>query len=218
MHHDQRWWLVTSAQRPAGPETIAVKETGAMLARAFHDDPPSIWLFPDERKRRIALLGELTASARYGLRYGDVYVPSEAAEGAAIWLPPDKPLVSTLGMLRVGFWDMVSAPLRVGFGYLPRFFRVVRQMEELHKRDVPKRHWYLMVLGVEPGRQGQGVGSALIEPGLARADRDRLPCYLETAKEINVTFYKRHGFEVLQEVPIGGDGPPMWTMLREPIG
>jgi ribosomal protein S18 acetylase RimI-like enzyme len=206
------------AKGPVASDSIAVKETGAMLARAFHDDPPSIWLFPDENKRRIALRGELTASTRYGLRYGDVYVPSEATDGAAIWLPPGNPLVSTLGMLRVGFREMVFAPVRVGFGYLPRFFRMVRQMEELHKRDVPKRHWYLMVLGVEPERQGQGVGSVLIEPGLARADRDRLPCYLETAKEINVDFYRNHGFEVLQEVPLGGDGPPMWTMLRKPVG
>ena len=203
---------------PVANRSIAVKETAAMLARAFHDDPPSIWLFPNEDKRKIALLGEFTTSTRYGLRYGDIRVPSEAADGAAIWLPPDSPLVSTLGMLRVGFREMVFAPLRVGFGYLPRFLRMVRQMEELHKRDVPKLHWYLMILGVEPERQGQGVGSALIEPGLARADRDRLPCYLETAKEINVDFYKKHGFEVLREVPLGGDGPPMWTMLRKPVG
>jgi len=203
---------------PVASGSIAVQETAAMLARAFHDDPPSIWFFPDENKRRIAALGDFTTITRYGLRYGDVYVPSEAADGAAIWLPPGNPLISTLGMLRVGFWEMASIPARVGFGFLPRYFRMVRQMEELHKRDVPKRHWYLMVLGVEPERQGQGVGSALIDPGLARADRDRLPCYLETSKEINVTFYKKHGFEVLREVPLGGDGPPMWTMLRKPIG
>ncbi len=209
---------MNSAKGPVASGSIAVKETAAMLARAFHDDPPSIWLFPNENTRKIAMLGDFTVATRYGLRYGDVYVPSEAADGAAIWLPPDNPLVSTLGMLRVGFWEFVSAPAKVGFGFLPRYFRMVRQMEELHKRDVPKRHWYLMILGVEPERQGQGVGSVLIEPGLARADRDRLPCYLETAKEINVDFYKKHGFEVLREVDLGGDCPPIWTMIREPIG
>ncbi len=203
---------------PVASGSITVNETAAMLARAFHDDPPSIWLFPDEGKRKTALLGDFTTATRYGLRYGDVYVPSAVSDGAAIWLPPGNPLISTLGMLRVGFWEMLSTPARVGLGYLPRFFRMVRQMEELHKRDVPRRHWYLMVLGVEPERQGQGVGSALIEPGLAQADRDRLPCYLETSKEINVTFYRRHGFDVLREVAMGGDGPPMWTMVREPVG
>ncbi len=209
---------MTPVEGPVASGAIAVKETAGTLARAFHDDPPSIWLFPDENKRKIAMLGDFTATTRYGLRYGDVYVPSEAGDGAAIWLPPGNPMVSTLGMLRVGAWQFISTPAKVGFGYLPRFFRMVRQMEELHKRDVPKRHWYLMVLGVEPERQGQGVGSGLIGPGLAKADRDRLPCYLETAKEINVTFYKKHGFDVLREVPVGGDGPPMWTMLRKPIG
>ena len=209
---------MTPVEGPVASGSIAVKETAGTLARAFHDDPPSIWLFPDENKRKTAMLGDFTAATRYGLRYGHVYVPGEASDGAAIWLPPGNPLVSTLGMLRVGFREMVFAPARVGFGYLPRFFRMVRQMEELHKRDVPKLHWYLMILGVEPERQGQGVGSALIDPGLARADRDRLPCYLETAKEINVDLYKKHGFEVLREVAIGGDGPPMWTMLRKPVG
>ncbi|RLC58689.1 MAG: GNAT family N-acetyltransferase [Chloroflexi bacterium] len=203
---------------PVARDSIAVRDTAAMLARAFHDDPPSIWFFPDEKKRRIAMRGDFTAATRYGLRYGDVYVPDESPDGAAIWLPPGNPVVSALGMLRVGFREMASIPLKVGFGYLPRYFRVMRQMDELHKRDVPKRHWYLMVLGVEPERQGQGVGSALIGPGLARADGDRLPCYLETSKEINVVFYKKHGFEVLQEVPLGEDGPLMWTMLRQPVG
>jgi ribosomal protein S18 acetylase RimI-like enzyme len=203
---------------PVAGGSIAVKETAATLARAFHDDPPSIWLFPNERRRRAALRAEFIAATRYGLRYGDVFVPTERNDGAAIWLPPEEPMPSTLRMLRVGFWEMVSAPARAGFGYLPPYFRIMRQMEKLHKEDVPKRHWYLMVLGVEPERQGQGVGSALIGPGLARADRDRLPCYLETAKEINVEFYGKHGFDVVREVPMGGDGPPMWTMLREPIG
>lgn len=27
----------------------------------------------------------------------------------------------------------------------------------------------------------------------------------------------KHGFEVLKEVQLGKDGPPMWTMLRQPV-
>jgi ribosomal protein S18 acetylase RimI-like enzyme len=91
-------------------------------------------------------------------------------------------------------------------------------VENLHKKDAPKRHRYLMVLGVEPKRQGQGVGGALLQPGLELADRERVPCYLETAKEINVRFYEKHGFEVRRKIDLPRGGPPMWTMLREPIG
>lgn len=195
-----------------------VEETGEMLARAFHDDPPSVWLFPDEEKRRRALRDNSIVATRYGLQYGEVYSTPGASDGAAIWLTADDPMPSIRRMLRVGFGHVVSSPFRFGFGVFSRFLAMLDQMEKLHKRDVPARHWYLMTLGVDPARQGQGVGSTLIQPGLARADRDRVACYLETAKEINVKFYRKHGFEVVREVELAGGGPPLWTMKRDPIG
>jgi ribosomal protein S18 acetylase RimI-like enzyme len=88
----------------------------------------------------------------------------------------------------------------------------------LHKRDVPLRHWYLPTLGVDPPRQGQGVGSALIQPVLSRADAEGLLCYLETETAGNVAFYERHGFEVVVEDDLPRGGPHFWTMKREPKG
>jgi hypothetical protein len=37
-------------------------------------------------------------------------------------------------------------------------------------------------------------------------------------KERNVTFYKKHGFDVVVEGDIPNGGPHYWTMRREPIG
>ena len=53
-------------------------------------------------------------------------------------------------------------------------------IDRLH---IKEPHWYVFVLGVRPERQGEGLGRALLDPALARADRDRLPAYLETTKE-----------------------------------
>ena len=199
-------------------DSDTVRATSEMLARAFHDDPPNVWMFPDEDKRRTAMLSDFRMAIKYGVRYGKVYSTDGSNEGAAVWLPPDQPTTSMLRMMRVGFWDLAFAPLKLGVGFMPRFFAAMSKIDELHKTDAPRRHWYLMVLGVDPARQGQGVGSALIQPGLEQADRDRVPCYLETAKEINVTFYKKHGFEVVREIDLPRGGPRLWTMLREPVG
>ena len=55
-----------------------------------------------------------------------------------------------------------------------------------------------------------------VRPMLDRFDRDGLPAYLETDKERNVALYNRHGFEVTDQFQVGGDGPTVWLMWREP--
>ena len=75
--------------------------------------------------------------------------------------------------------------------------------------------WHLFILGVAPGRQGQGVGSRLIAPVLAAADRSGQLCYLETLEERNLAFYARHRFTVGEHVQRPGV-PGFWTMVRRP--
>ena len=82
----------------------------------------------------------------------------------------------------------------------------------MHTKD---EHWYLVAIGVDPALQGSGVGTRLLAPGLAAADAEGLPAYLETEKERNLPFYGRHGFEVRDEISRRGT-PTVWTMWREP--
>jgi GNAT superfamily N-acetyltransferase len=118
-------------------------------------------------------------------------------------------------MIRSG---MAMLPFAMGFGAAMRFMAVGNYLESLHHKNMPPRHWYLLVLGIDKDRQGMGLGGAIIQPTLERADRERLPCYLETMKERNVTFYRKHGFDVVVEGELPNGGPHFWTMRREPIG
>ena len=74
---------------------------------------------------------------------------------------------------------------------------------------------YLWVMGVDPACQGRGVGGRLLQPVLARADEQGLPCYLETGSERNVAFYERRGFRVLRAGQPTGYPIHLWTMVRK---
>lgn len=202
------------ATMPTSLQTSQIEEVSHVLARAFFDDPLTMWVMPDDERRKKALPWFFKLAARYGDRWGDSFTTDGQVHGAAIWLPPGSAITSPWRLIRLG---LLAAPLKFGLPAFMRFMTVMNKMEHHHKSDVPPEHWYLMVLGVEPERQGKGVGGTMIQPVLERADKDRLPCYLETMKERNVTFYQKHGFEVVVDDTFK-DGPRYWTMKREPIG
>jgi len=190
-----------------------IPEVGEVLARAFLDDPIFVWALPDQAKRERALPRFMISVTRYGMLLGDVYTTGGAVEGGAVWFPPGKAGTSIVGMFRSG---MVIALLRMGLPSASRFMGAIDFLDKLHKRDVTTEHWYLATLGVDPPHQGRGIGSALIAPVLTRTDSLGLTSYLETTKERNVPFYRRHGFDLVVEDDLPNNGPRFWTMKREP--
>jgi ribosomal protein S18 acetylase RimI-like enzyme len=188
-----------------------VEAAGKMLGRAFFDNPMSLFLLPDEETRIGPLTCMFDRTARYGHLFGEVYTAADNVDGAAIWLPPDSPPMSPETTAAAGMMDL---PQQMGSEAFERLMVMKRHFDGLRQRAVPEPHWYLWTLGVDPPRQGQGVGSALLQPVLTRADRKGLPCYLEADKAKNVPFYQRHGFEVVEESDLPGGGMHYWTMKR----
>jgi ribosomal protein S18 acetylase RimI-like enzyme len=177
-----------------------------VLARAFDDDPVMRWAFQGRRARER--YGD--SFFRWSLwRFADQEVTwtTDDLAGAAIWALPDRWQASAGQIGRLVLWTALGTGLRG-----PRIMWGLDRVERRHPKD---KHLYLAVLGVEPDRQGAGVGSTLLAPGLELCDREALPAYLETAKERNLAFYGRHGFEVTGELTLP-KGPPVWLMRREP--
>ena len=194
----------------ASPHREQVAEA---LTCAFQPDPLYTYAFPDPERRTRMMRMLWRALVKYTLLYGDGYTTPDV-KGVACWLPPGDTVMTAWRTLRSGLWIM---PVRAGREERRRFFGVLGHLDEIHKRTMSIPHWYLLLLGVDPDLQGQGVGGKLIAPVLARADDERLPCYLETQTERNVRFYRKHGFEVATEGKIPGHGVMAWTMIREPI-
>ncbi len=187
-----------------------IPELAAMLSRAFAADPFFAYLAGDapERSQRMrdgwrAILGHASA----GL--SETWTTDDLA-GAAIWIPPGRPASGALDQLRL----LPSFARLTGWGRLRGVSTAMEALDERRHRHAPMPHWYLSALGVEPERQGEGIGSALLAPVLARADESGTPCYLETAVGRNVLLYERHGFDVVEELVLPNTDVHGWLMLR----
>ncbi|MGB8939843.1 MAG: GNAT family N-acetyltransferase [Streptomyces sp.] len=180
-------------------------QIGRILARAFDDDPMMRWFFPADATREAGLARYFaTLFTRQYVHHG---VCEHTAAAAAYWVPPgaqDKavPDAETIAELVEILGD--RAPL----------FQEATAAAVEHGPQEP--HWYLAVVGADPAAQGQGHGAALLRSGLAKADADGLPVYLESSKPANLPVYEHFGFEVLGEAQLPGGGPILWPMRREP--
>lgn len=185
---------------------------GQVLARSFDADPLAVYMLPDEEERRRLLPWHFECVTRYGVLFGDVLTTKEI-EGVAIWLRPGE---LEMTEERVVAARLHEAPSVLGEAAWNRFSTTVGFLEGLHGEDVPEKHWYLMVLGVDPAVQGRGLGSALMQPILSRADAEGRRCYLETSEAANVDFYQRRGFRLVREGREPSSGLDYWTFCRDP--
>lgn len=187
--------------RQAGPPDEAVVLD--VITLAFGGDPMARWSVPDPA-RYLALMPRFArAFGGNGFAHGSVDL-ADGGSGAAMWLPPGvEPDSETL----VGLVEQNTPP-----ELLPDVMAVFERMGSFHPEEP---HWYLPLIGVDPARQGRGVGSALMRHALKRADAAAVPAYLESSNPRNVPFYQRHGFEVLGRIQIGSS-PELVPMLRRP--
>ena len=187
------------------------RPAAGVLARAFFPDPLIVHYLPDPAWRARMLPAYMLACLRYALLYGEVWT-APGLDGVACWLPSDGSGMHPWRILRSGYWTI---PFSLGWRAYRRMSLSEPVIDRIHQEILPRPHWYLMLLGVEPSRQGQGIGGRLIAPRLAEIAAQGLPCYLETLTEIDVAFYRKHGFEAAREVELA-PGLRLWAMVRRP--
>ncbi len=187
-------------------------QISALYGRAFFHDPLYAYIIPDDTTRESLVGWELGRVARYCLRFGEVYA-TPGLTGCACWLPPGQTDFTHDRMAQVGMDD---AAARLGPEAAARYDIFVTESEHYHHQVAPGPHWYLVVLGVEPDHQGRGLGRALLQSVLARADAGGHPVYLETAHARNLDFYARFGFTVKAQARLSGGGACLWYLVRPP--
>ena len=193
-------------------EKSQLKPAAAMVARAFQDNPLSVYFFPDASERKDKLPYIFRFMIGYGLLYGEAYTISPNLEGLAVWLPPEKPRVTRRGGIGS---EGLSRLFKVEGETAARWKSFDDYVASLHKRHVPFSHWYLQLLGIAPAYQGKGYASTLLKAMFVRIDKERLPCFLETDAKRDVSIYQHYGFKVVEEGVVPGSQVTIWAMLRK---
>ena len=188
-------------------------EVIAILARAFWDDPLFDFLTDGNLLTEYRVLPHVFRSAMTDFRSNSVALFVAEVSGRlrsfAGWLGPGTfPRSRGEQVVR----DARAARLLLRLRHRRAAAALLREVERRHPTEP---HWYLALLGTDPGAQGRGLGTTVLTPVLERCDTDGIPAYTETQKEENVAWYGRRGFEVIDDLRLPGT-PPIWRLWREP--
>ena len=188
-------------------------EIVAVLARAFWDDPLFDFLMDGNLLAGYRLLPHVFRSAMtdFGSKTAALFAADVSGRPR-----------SFAGWLRPGTFPRSRGERLVREARAARLLLRVHHrraaaalLREVDRRHPTEPHWYLALLGTDPGVQGRGLGTRVLTPVLQRCDTDGMPAYTETQKEENVAWYGRCGFEMIDDLRLPGI-PPIWRLWREP--
>ncbi|AKK10076.1 GNAT family N-acetyltransferase [Corynebacterium uterequi] len=186
-----------------------VAHAAFLLGHAFKDVPSMSGVVDTaDRHHRQRVLDDVFALYinSYYRRRGvvDIAELDGVVVGAALWTPPGQ---------HMG----IGSHLRL----LPQYLRIFRwQLPALAARQLsahdthPKDpHWYLFAMGVDPDMQGAGIGSSLLDHGIARAEGHAI--YLEAASERVRGLYESRGFRAFDTIDAGVGEETETAMWRD---
>ena len=192
----------------ADPNVLTVADDNrtralATLQMAFAADPIIRWFLPSQEAYTNHFQELCYVLTGPSFREGTAYELSDGT-AAALWFAPGQEKDSDLiGETFLKFVPMETLGKMEAFG------------EEMRKYIPEEPYWYLSFLGVDPLAQGVGAGAILLRDRLSAIDEAGEIAYLESSNPRNISFYLRHGFEILGEVN-AGNREPLTPMIRRP--
>lgn len=163
-----------------------------LLTRSFDSNPSVNYIIKQDNKRteRIYKLMEYSFEICYS--FGGIYLSADNKACALTLLPDSKKIT-----FKTLWLDVQLAFSVIGLG---RIRKILAREKEITKVYPKEQIYYLWFLGVEPGYQRKGIGSALLQEIIEESRLLRRPVYLETSLPENVLFYEKYNFTVYQQL------------------
>ncbi len=173
-----------------------------ILAAAYTDDPVHIWAMPREATR----LSDAVLFFKFYFKIiplcgQEFMVTSDRSAAALIYLIRQSNSPDCKGMRH--FPPMLGNLSKMK-GYL--------QWIEGFRPKVD--HYYIEFIGCLPGKRSKGIGSFLLKNILAKTDRENIPVWTWSSNPLNLSFYRRLGFEIGGQFRYSKDAPPITPVWR----
>ena len=204
---EDRHALLAQASAPRRAGAAEAGGLSRLFTAAFLSDPVFDWIARSGPGRARALeqffFWLLKTRA---IPFGEVWMCDGAC---AAWLPPGAE--ATAG----GFIEQIKLmPLFVRLCGFPRLLRGSAMADAMEKNHPNDPHFYLAFIAVAPRLQGLGLGGAMLDATVKRADAMGAPAYLENSNPKNTKLYERAGFTARKNIAPDG-APPLIAMWRE---
>jgi GNAT superfamily N-acetyltransferase len=194
--------------------TTDLADAAATLAAAFAGGPLVTHVQRDASRHPRTLRAVFGPTLRLCARSGGVAVRA-GGDAVAGWVPAEQLTVGPADVLRSGLWQL-PRPGALGPVGTVRLLQHEHVVEGRLQRHVAGDVAYLWVYGTRPGRQGEGLGRAAMDAGLAQMRSAGFArCLLKTETPRNVALYRHLGFDLVDEVTPAPSGVPAWVFLRD---
>jgi GNAT superfamily N-acetyltransferase len=201
--HDSKTGSARRQVVRAGEADIGV--LSQVIADAFFGVTVCRWLISDGPTRRAVFPGYFQLYVEHAMADGLVETTPDRA-AAALWIPGDRP-----GAPPDSYTEQLAA---MTGPHLGNFLAFDEGLDRHH--PVGAFHEHLAILAVRPDRQGQGIGTALLNARHTVLEEQGVPAYLEASDERTRRIYLRHGYTDRGGPIEFAPGVRMYPMWREP--
>ncbi|EYE92294.1 GNAT family N-acetyltransferase [Aspergillus ruber CBS 135680] len=224
--------------------TADIPAAVACIQRAFADDPYFQWIFNPSKLNIHRNAASLSAHLRYGINCkAPIYVAKYSPDpdqkvpipiltpkivGVCWWFPPHPPSEPESWTEWTQEWILSFRQFLFNVRYFGRGglnlrrYHIWKDVQKETHDEVwvdPRGYYFCNVIAVDSEMRGMGVGRMLVDVVTERADREGVPCYLESSKGMpNLKIYEKLGFDLVKEIECVDerDACKLYCMTRQP--
>ncbi|WP_186755547.1 GNAT family N-acetyltransferase [Echinicola salinicaeni] len=160
----------------------------SILCKSFRDNQSVNYLVKQDKYKRKRAVGLMDYSYESCKLNGQVYLSDDENACALVQYMDLKPPLFKAALLDI---KLIISTIGIG-----NIFKALKRQSTIKGYYPEGSKLYLWYIGVDPAKQGVGIGSRLLNEVMEKEGEKFETICLETSTPLNVPWYQNHGFEL----------------------